>query len=1445
MTRKLNGKTFSYKVGKPDLPITFDGPSFSYKIEKPEHQRTTFDERGVTSQPNNVRRNVVTADNITVVSKNSRNDNRVGIEYTESEYTERMIRDGRNDEDSKAMMKRKNVQDLRNTNMHERNSNIQSVEHKRQVRDREMQDVLNEKTELEKQIKMLRQKTDGRFSESRRQSFEHIPPIRDRDIQEVLNEKAELIEKIELLQRKSEGRFSESRRQSLEHKPQVRDRDMQEVLNENAELETMLKWGNDGRFNDSQRQLDQTKLFQKTVRELERALVLARDENAELRSDRISRKSNVEKTEQENTKINTEIATLRSELEMNRRIVHAKRGLIQKEITEDIKVQFRFEIRNEITKEISEKTTREVETKMKEENDKEVKGLRNQLQKVVEDNTLLQGKSEYMEQSVRILENEIAGLQRAIYNLEDNHAVALVELKDEFTSRKETMKEKLANEREREENDFTHRIEALSKQNERQMQRAEVQKKLYGTEVREEVTKELQGEIKLLTDTIAELKAGSQKLLSSTEKEKEEQSEQMSKERNELQEEAAKEKELYGEQIRQELMEECKLEIDNVNGQINELTSSKHLILNRVNELEKTLFSTQKKHDNNVAELDRSESALKMSKNEMFKLKKNKRDLTTLADKYKKDLADATKEANKRRGHFKHAVLVESEEKIIKLEGEVRNLGSIIEQSRKENLENVEIIATQASILKEYKAKRNVRDTIESKEKIIELEDNVRNLESVIEKEISEKALLLKELNTSMESQIETSELLEMKRVISQKEAENFQLHQDVGELQASFGDCEKELIKIQNKLEASKKERISLHEYEESITLLGQEVVKYESLLENCHCESSRTHQVKNDINEPDCLQHSNSDQQQQRIERLRLMLKATEKNHTKERSDFEESRNQFNEKLSDCEDEIEGLHLEIAGLRYNLCQSQKDPKVLKVEEDERLHRIDTENNDLKSKLKKMEADKSELKEELVYYKRLLRENVTKSEKTISEHRGTKDRTVKEMEGKLEALSIERGKLISMIEILEKTIEEEKIESETLLQDLKNKLSYCDAKNLKVEKKLQNSKLLFREAIISWRSETRDLNQQLDHFRDPDHHTPSSSSPNSIGEEHSETRDLNQQLDQFRDSDHHTPSSSSPNSIGEERSETRDLNQQLDQFRDPDHRAPSSSSPNSIREDGDSELRDDVSDIQNPHNEDKITSKCFTEMLEIDAVGDSLEIEMTINAPDSQMDEEVPTVTDNLRSFKYDFDRFLDDTTANNKLNHFVVDDGNSDDDTEEVRDDPESKIIPPPQPHQDDDGEEEGNRSLRERSSLSRRNSIGSESRDGSASTISHQDTNVNGSSKSRDVYSFPITVSMTRDLDQHAEDYRSEEDSHSDSSLRHPEMLRLKELSSLKKKIRSSQQSSLLQHHRGLFIDNGIVVMEQKDSGVHLAWDVPKYGGVLDHGDEKPFDEHSCKY
>merc|ERR1712238_558453 len=102
----------------------------------------------------------------------------------------------------------------------------------------------------------------------------------------------------------------------------------------------------------------------------------------------------------------------------------------------------------------------------------------------------------------------------------------------------------------------------------------------------------------------------------------------------------------------------------------------------------------------NFGKLKKSESALKISNNENFKLKKNKRHLITLTDKYKKDYTDALNEVNKIKGHFKYAFLVESEEKIIALEGEVRNLESIVQQSEKNDPKNVEMISTQVSLLK-------------------------------------------------------------------------------------------------------------------------------------------------------------------------------------------------------------------------------------------------------------------------------------------------------------------------------------------------------------------------------------------------------------------------------------------------------------------------------------------------------------------------------------------------------------------------------------------------------------------------------------------------------------------------------------------------------------------------------------------------------------------------
>jgi len=1126
---------------------------------------------------------------------------------------------------------------------------------------------------------------------------------------------------------------------------------------------TTVRWGIDDRLSESQNQ----RHFQKTVRELERSL----SENANLRAQMKPSKSNFEMRKEESRNYETEISTLRLELEMNRRIVHTKRNIIQKEITDEMKERFRLEIRNEITEDITKKTTREVEIKVRQESEDKMRCLHDQLKKSLDDSMFLQEKLEasdgnieklwQMGKSIPILENEIAGLHRTIYSTEDNYAIALLELKEEYQRSLETMKQKFSTKREREERDLIQRIKALSEKNERQIQHAKTEKEEYGTQVmeevtqelegemqllveeiaeltvcnqdlivimekekecakteknelgtqiREEVTQELQGKMQVLVEKVAELTADNQDMLETMEEEKEIQSElicqQMTKERDDLLAEAAKEKEFYVEKIRQEMTEERKLEVGYINGQVSDLTNEKDSLLKIVNELEQKLSIIQEKHTKNVGKLNKSESALKTSNNENFKLKKNKRHLITLTDKYRKDYTDALNEVNKIKGHFKYAFLVESEEKIIALEGEVRNLESIVQQSGKNDPKNVETISNQVSLLK-----GNESNTRESEEKILELSDNVQHLESIIEqseKEISKKSTVLEEyetigksrdaeikkhtqcLRTSMsELQTSKSELLKCKRVISQTEAENLQLNQDLEELRTLFGDCEMELTEIRYKFEASKKEYIALQEYDEKITLLNQEIVEYKSKQENCHCESSPRKQTMNDSK-----QFKNSDHLQGRVERLHLLLKVSEKNHDMEKKGFEKSKEYFNLRLIACKDEIECLHLDVARLKNALYQSSKDLKEEKVKEDEGLQVVQTEKKDFRSKLVNMEVDNLELKERSMYSKQLLRETVVESEKTLSKN------------SMLETLSIEREELINKIGFLEKTIYEaiedhkkEKYEYEKLIQDLKDELNSFNVKHLKVEKKLQNSKVLLKDVIFSKQSETESLNQQHNQHRDPNH------------------------------------------------------------------------------------INTNVSDFQDPHNKEKLIPKFSTKMMESDAVRDSLAIEMTIDAHNShQISEETSTFNDNLRSFKYDYDRYIDDftttiittTTKNNS-------DGKGN--NKDVRDDPESRINPPPQPHQDDDNDEEKVQRMRERSfSLTGKNPQ-TESRDDNASTIRHQSSNNNF--KSRNSFVFPSIMSTTSDSHEHIEDCRGHDDNHGNNRLRHPEMLRLEEIDSLKEK------------------------------------------------------------
>lgn len=1137
----------------------------------------------------------------------------------------------------------------------------------------------------------------------------------------------------------------------LEHTLQVQDCELNKVLMEKHELKneikTLRRQENDNcRINNKHNELRETRLFQKTIKELERALLLANKENNELRADMTSNKTDFAVREEENKKNETEISNLRTELEINRRIVHVKRDLISKEITDELKETYRLEIRNEITDEISDKTTREVEVKLKEEYERKANNIQDQLDKVSNNCVALHEELDLskdiiedlrrMGQSIPLLENEVVRLQRIIYNMEDNRDVALAELEEKYERHVETIKIHFS--REREQHEFKR------------------EKNECEARVREEVTNKLKGEIQVLIEKVSELTVDYENLQTTTGEENQLQvkkySRQMKEQKEELLEKFTKEKEDYGKQIRQVINDTKKLEFGDISSKVNELRDEKQVLQNTIIEIEKTNSITKGECEKNLEDLNQSKKLIKGFKNEILKLKKSKKDLTGLVEKQKKQCTDALNDLEKTRGHFKYNLLVESEEKIIKLENEVhdlksvaermgkqtlatkegissdvefpgtgntiqlrnevRNLKSIIEQLREQSLKNSDVISVQALPSKTYETEKNNYQTNEMT--VIELKDKIRSLESLIEqltKESLVKSLMVDEFKTREKlrdteiermaqelidsvSQSETSksELSKLKDIVSQKETENLQLNQRMEELRTSPNACTKDLNEICDRFEASTKKSAPLLEYEEEIASLNKKIIEYNFDAENCRCKSSKMIKSGNESTEFIWSKGCNiSKHMEQRVERLRVMLKVAENIIESDRNKFLKMERSLKKKLDTCNEEIECLHLEISRLEDTVCKSQETLiEATKDEDVSLLRNIETEKIQLQSELENMRKCNTNLKEKLVDSKRFLSNTDTK------------------------ALCTDRNELTAKIRFLEKASfnvvschEEEKRGYEKIILELEDELNTFKTKYLKMKNDLQKSKFQLSEAIISWRSETDEL-------------INGSKNPKSI------------RCNMQHDSSFSLPYKCVEENVG-------------------------------------SDLHDDMSDFKSSRNEADETK---------------------INGTDSHAAEDTISVTDNLIQFKHDFDRFLGDTTtvttdansSNCKTNTTTNSDDDGDDnavfcqdnkyDIEigELRDGPDIETVLSPRPHQDDAKEEQNRHKhsftfrrrkklqvelgVRERSFPNRSVCLKAESRDDNISIIKH-----GCNFKSRD----PVPssgFSMSKELLNTVEDCRGNE-------------------------------------------------------------------------------------
>lgn len=777
-----------------------------------------------------------------------------------------------------------------------------------------------------------------------------------------------------------------------------------------------------GRANtEGQALLERNQLRRKEA-QLETSLAAAQNENKALLEEIRRNSLEFEKIERLRAQQEEEIKSLHSDLEMNRRIVHTKRSLIRKEMTDESMEQMKNDMEEQLTIELTTRITEELETRFKDEKEMEMRELR----KVDEE------KVRTVECQVPILENEIDRLRKLLSDTKQTHDREIATIEARYQTKLELMIENFSEERKREGLDFHKRIETLSSEVEQTKERAATDKEAYGSKIREEAKNEMQKEVQFLAVRVAELTTELIEVYEEIKEQKESFGDQLAKEKEEVLAKAADEHKLHVEKIRQEVTEEQGKEITKIRNELENVILEKESLLKtieshtaekeksnemlkeveecleerenerstlqeRLEEVEEDLRLTKESYSKDTEEFEKSRLKLESSKVEMNKLRNQREELIIMAEEFKNDCINMSNEMKKIKSHFKFAVLVEYEEKIIELENELQRLENVVAESKAFITEDAMKISNQSLLLEKYKAKEQ------------ELESEVKRLRESLMASVSD-----------LESK--EARLTELKEIIQKKEMEAFKFHESAKDFQRKLTDSERELAQVRIEQEITNQKIISTAVYREKISALNKELTKQKSILEHCRCERNDTGD-RGKQNETKLLQ--------ERIQRLNVMLRAAEKNQQKEKLSFESTKNQLEKNLLAAKDEIKGLHLEVSRLKKLSEHSQKS---------------------------------------------LGREG--------QQAQFAQDGKTPRMKNNQQ--NIERMQQNQTLHDIESDFERYRSESERTIKMLRHELSLRNEENVKVAQELQDSQILFREAVMSWRVETRTLKTQLDHARYP-----------------------------------------------------------------------------------------------------------------------------------------------------------------------------------------------------------------------------------------------------------------------------------------------------------------------------------------------------------------------
>ena len=113
------------------------------------------------------------------------------------------------------------------------------------------------------------------------------------------------------------------------------------------------------------------------------------------------------------------------------------------------------------------------------------------------------------------------------------------------------------------------------------------------------------------------------------------------------------------------MTEERNREMNKQAYRIEVLTSEKETLEKRIDAFEQEIACTWQEQEKNIEKITTMEEALKVSEDEVFKLKRANQNLANLVERYKKEHEDATAAFKQFKDHFRKSLL-ESEEKIFK-----------------------------------------------------------------------------------------------------------------------------------------------------------------------------------------------------------------------------------------------------------------------------------------------------------------------------------------------------------------------------------------------------------------------------------------------------------------------------------------------------------------------------------------------------------------------------------------------------------------------------------------------------------------------------------------------------------------------------------------------------------------------------------------------------------